>query len=145
MKHTPRPPPDRYDFFCCTQSLLFENAHIDPIMAAMHEKRSTMPVDHILVDYVRKTGRFVYVSVPSLFQHVGAYSTLAERTMDPPEVAHESWSWQSLMQHAATRAETTRGPKAEGSDAVLSAEEAGTHRAGKARLGAFHYSRSFRP
>lgn len=88
----------KYDYFCCTQSLLFETSRLEPILHSIWGSFNKLPVDHLLVEYVKVSNTTVYVSIPSLFQHVGAYSSLAERTMDPPEVAHESWTWQSLMQ-----------------------------------------------
>eukprot|EP00299_Pterocystis_sp_00344_P016266 c8160_g1_i3.p1 GENE.c8160_g1_i3~~c8160_g1_i3.p1 ORF type:complete len:510 (+),score=140.44 c8160_g1_i3:23-1552(+) len=89
---------DEYNFFCCTQSLLFDNSRIEPVIEKLREGYAREPVDHLLVEYLHNSTSKVYVSVPSMFQHMGAYSTLAERTADPPEVAHQSLSWEALLQ-----------------------------------------------
>eukprot|EP00301_Raphidiophrys_heterophryoidea_P014573 c22996_g1_i1.p1 GENE.c22996_g1_i1~~c22996_g1_i1.p1 ORF type:complete len:382 (-),score=79.72 c22996_g1_i1:112-1173(-) len=110
---------DEYTFFCCTQSMLFSNARLEPLIHLLQDGYLRAPVDHLLVEYLYATKtvnttatsngmliattaknhtKHVYLAVPNLFQHVGAYSSLAERTLDPPEVAHESLSWEALLQ-----------------------------------------------
>jgi len=115
---------EEYNFFCCTQAMLFANLRIEGIVNILHDGYMRAPVDHLLVEYLHNNGtnatvvtnkphdKHVYVAVPNLFQHVGAYSSLAERTLDPPEVAHESLSWEALVQSHSSVITTTTGEKA---------------------------------
>ncbi|CAI5939318.1 unnamed protein product [Closterium sp. NIES-64] len=64
-----------YSIPCCTQALLFNVTALPPLLDFVEGNFMRAPIDLLLRDYLKEKGLHAYVHVPSLFQHMGVYST----------------------------------------------------------------------
>jgi len=86
----------KYPFQCCTQSMLFKSSEIDGVIHYWRS-HSREPVDDNLRNYIKeeRPDLSVYALRPNLFQHVGAYSSNAEKSFGIVE--HESIEFIPLL------------------------------------------------
>merc|ERR1712048_1552115 len=72
---------ERYNFFCCTQAMLFRSDMLPGIINYWRTHASE-PVDDNLRNYreAETPDHFVYAVRPNLFEHVGAYSSNPQKS-----------------------------------------------------------------
>ncbi|CAI7757905.1 unnamed protein product [Closterium sp. NIES-53] len=73
--HWPVQHADEYSIPCCTQALLFNVTALPSLLDYVEANFMRAPIDLLLRDYLKEKGLHAYVHVPSLFQHMGVYST----------------------------------------------------------------------
>ena len=72
---------DIYSFYCCTQAILFNRGATTLLSQYLYSRIGEEPPDWLLRDFQKENSKEfeVRLAMPSLFQHVGLGSTLAEK------------------------------------------------------------------
>lgn len=72
---------EKYPFECCTQAMLFKTDRVDPLIGYWRDHAGE-PIDDNLRNFMKDTAPnlSVYAVRPNLFEHVGAYSSNAEKS-----------------------------------------------------------------
>ncbi|GJP36430.1 hypothetical protein CLOM_g20939 [Closterium sp. NIES-68] len=73
--HWPVQHADEYLMPCCTQALLFNVTALPALLNFVEGNFMRAPIDLLLRDYLKENALHAYVHVPSLFQHMGVFST----------------------------------------------------------------------
>lgn len=80
-----------YNFFCCTQAMLFKSSDVGGV-ADYWKTHATEPVDDNLREYMKMVNLGAYAVRPSIFQHVGAYSSNPDKSTGIVEHTAVEWS-----------------------------------------------------
>lgn len=68
-------PKQFYDFDACTQGILFRSTDLSDLVDFIRYKYFQAPLDYLLRDYLRNTGKKMFYAIPNLVQHIQGFSS----------------------------------------------------------------------